>query len=79
MTAQIIKIPRKEEAPDPHKTFFENLAERTDQLIYMSKDKDGMYGMGHTPMDVKDLIFMCYHLQKLIEHTIIEGEVEDEE
>lgn len=71
--AQIIKLPVREDVGEvEHREFFNRLAEKTDQLVYMSKDKEGNYLMGHTPLEVGDLMFMSYHLHKLIEHTIAE-------
>lgn len=76
--AQIIKLQRKEDAEeDAHKDFFERLAEKTDQLVYLAKDKEGNYSMGHTPLDIKDLMFMSYHLHKIIEHTIADSYQEE--
>lgn len=57
-----------------HKEFFENLAEKTDQLVYIARDDEGNYSLGHTPLEVKDLIFMIYHLQEVIRTIVVSGE-----
>jgi hypothetical protein len=77
--AQIIQLRPKEEIGEAaHKEFYDNLAEKTDQLIYLSKDKEGLFSMGHTPLDLRDLMFMSYHLHKIIEHTILDNSGEPE-
>lgn len=68
--AEIIILPVKDLQPDEHKQFFENLANKSDELIYLAKDKDGVFSMGHTPMDIRDLMFMEYSLHKIIQSTV---------
>lgn len=68
--AEIIKLPVKEVEPDEHQRFFDNLAKKADELIYFAKDAEGNFSMGHTPMDIRDLMFMEYNLHKIIQATV---------
>jgi hypothetical protein len=70
LLAQIIQLPVKQDEPDEHEKFFDGLKAKTDQLIYFAKDLEGNYSMGHTPLDVRDLMFMEYTLHKIIQRTV---------
>jgi hypothetical protein len=56
----------------------EGLKENTEQLIYVGKTKDGKMFLGHSPLEVNDLIVMYYHVQKYIDY-LLESPVELEE
>jgi hypothetical protein len=66
------------------KEFFDNLREQTDSLIYVSKDKDGSFNFGHTPLDSRDLALMVWHLNKVLDslltsHAVMGSHDDDEE
>jgi hypothetical protein len=68
---KVIKLQTNDEADEGDQTaFFDTLREQTDQLIYVSKDNDGGYNFGHTPLSSGDLALMQWHLNKVMDLLI---------
>jgi hypothetical protein len=59
--------------------FFSTLKEQTDQLIYVSRDIDGKFSFGHTPLDSRDLALMSWHLHRVIDMLIQHAGSNDED
>lgn len=68
----IVQFKKPEDDKDEFDALLEHLREDTDQLIFIRLTKDGHLNLGHTPLDVKDLIYMWYHIQTYI-HNLIES------
>jgi hypothetical protein len=84
LLTNVVKLRPNDEADEQEqKDFFDNLREQCSSLIYVSKDKDGTFNFGHTPLDARDLALMVWHLNKTLDHLLtshaIAGAFEDGE
>lgn len=76
---KVVKLQTNEEADEEDQVaFFDTLREQTDQLIYVSKDNEGKFHFGHTPLSSGDLALMQWHLNKVMD-LLIQSAGHDEE
>lgn len=77
---KIVQLKQPEEVTEEEQDeFYSLLKEQTDQLIYVSKDNDGKYHFGHTPLDSRDLALMAWHLNKVLDILIQSGRGDNED
>lgn len=72
----IIKLFPPQEDKDKFDDLMDKLKENTDQIIFIQVTKEGNIALGRSPLEVKDLIVMYYHIQKYIQ-ALLESTEED--
>ena len=74
----VIYLNPPQENKDEWEEMMELLKNQTDQLVFIRVDTEGKVSLGHTPLEVNDLIVMYHHLGRFIQNLIEMSVTEDD-
>ena len=72
LLTNVVEFKRPQEMEKDHKAdFFNTLQEDCDAMVFLKRNEEGNYTLGHTPVDSYELVWMLHYLQLYINRAIM--------
>lgn len=66
----VVRFPAPEEDRANFGEFLDRLKEEADQIVYVQVTKDGKLGLGHSPLEYRDLLLMYHYIQNYLQRLV---------
>jgi len=72
LLSNVVEFKRPQEMEEDQRAeFFAAMQEDCDSMVFLKRNEEGNYTLGHTPVDSHELVWMLHYLQLYINRVIM--------